>query len=72
MKLFKGSKNKYPGDEWTPVIKTSICTGEAVAGFKNLKTGKFEDIMLVRGDEDLKAFRKSYGIPDGEELPKIY
>lgn len=31
-----------------PQIKESICNGEQVAGFKNLTTGKFEKVMLIR------------------------
>ena len=46
-----------------PVIKCSICTGEQVAGFQDIHNGTFEDVMLIRGKEDLKVFRKKYGIP---------
>ena len=53
-----------------PVIKCSICTGEQVAGFKDLNTGIFTDIMLLRGDDDLLAFKERYGIT--EEIGKIY
>ena len=36
-----------------PVIRSSICTGEQVAGFKDLTSGKFEELMLLRDDRDL-------------------
>ena len=36
-----------------PVIRASICTGEEVAGFKDIRTGKIEEIMLIS-----IAFRK--------------
>ena len=52
-----------------PVIRSSICTGEKVAGFKNLSTGKFEDIMLIRNDADMKSFLKLYGVSP-EEITK--
>ena len=52
-----------------PVIRSSICTGEKVAGFKNLSTGKFEDIMLIRDDADMKSFLKLYGVSP-EEITK--
>ena len=48
-----------------PVIKASICNGEQVAGFKNIHTGKIEEVMLIKNRADLDAFKKMYGI-DGE------
>ncbi len=47
-----------------PVLRCSICTGEQVAGFKDLRTGKFTDIMLIRSDKDLQAFKEQYGVTD--------
>ena len=47
------------------VIKASICNGEQVAGFKNIHTGKIEEVMLIKNQADLNAFKKMYGI-DGE------
>lgn len=49
-----------------PVIRVSICTGERTAGFRNLQTGKFTEVMLVRSEEDLREFRRLYGLGDGE------
>ena len=48
-----------------PVLKTSICTGEQVAGFQDIHTGKIEEVMLIKNQADLDAFKKMYGI-DGE------
>ena len=45
-----------------PVIRSSICTGEQVAGFKDLHTGKFTDIMLIRDHKDMEEFTRKYGI----------
>ena len=53
-----------------PVLKCSICNGEQVAGFKNLQTGKIEEIMLVRNEKDLQKFRETYHITDSIE--KVY
>ena len=53
-----------------PLIKASICNGEQVAGFKNLTTGKFEEVMLIRNSSDLDTFKSMYGIHD--EIEKIY
>lgn len=49
-----------------PVIRASICTGERTAGFRNLQTGKFTEVMLVRTEADLREFRRLYGLGDGE------
>ena len=49
-----------------PVIRSSICTGEQVAGFRDLRTGKFMEIMLVRDNEDMEEFSKKYGISRNE------
>ena len=71
-----GNSSKTPAaafdrSEKTPAIKSSICTGETVAGFL-LKDGKrFEEIICIRSNADLKAFQKKYGITDGE-LKHIY
>ena len=54
----------------TPVIRCSICTGGQVAGSRRKDTGAFEEIMLIRSDADLQAFRDTYGI-DGD-IEKIY
>lgn len=45
-----------------PVIKTSICNGEQAAGFKDIHTGKFEEVMLIKSQADLEYFKKMYGI----------
>ena len=49
-----------------PVIRSSICTGERVAGFLNPKTGKFEEIMLIRTEADLREFTTSYHVSRDE------
>ena len=50
-----------------PVIKASICNGEQVAGFKDIHTGKIEEVMLIKNQADLDAFKKMYGIDDDIE-----
>ena len=52
-----------------PIIRASICTGEQVAGFKDLVTGEFHEIMLIRGEKDLEDFKKAYGV---EKVEKEY
>ena len=72
MGLFKKriAKKSYDKAYMKPVIRASICTGEQVAGFKDVRTGKIEEIMLIKCPEDLKNFKKMYGIT--EEITKEY
>ncbi len=53
-----------------PVIRSSICTGEKVAGFRDRETGRFTEVALLRSKGDLAAFRQKYGIT--EDIPTIY
>ena len=67
-------KGKMPTVVFDPkqqkaVIRCSICTGEQVAGFQDIHTGKFEEVMLIRGEVDLQHFKEQYGV---EEITKIY
>ena len=41
---------------------TSLRNGEQVAGFKDIHTGKIEEVMLIKNQADLDAFKKMYGI----------
>ena len=60
----------YDKENKKPVIKASICNGEQVAGFKDIHTGKIEEVMLIKSPADLELFRKTYGIE--EEIAKEY
>lgn len=59
-------KEAYDKDKLKPVIKSSICTGEKVAGFKDLQTGKFTEIMLIRNNKDMDTFLEKYDISIAE------
>ena len=60
----------YDKEHKKPIIKASICNGEQVAGFKDLRTGKMEEVMLVRNEADLNLFKQQYGME--EEIGKEY
>lgn len=60
----------YDKENKKPVIKSSICNGEQVAGFKDIHTGKVEEIMLIKSPADLDKFKSKYGI--NEEITKEY
>lgn len=70
---FKKQQNKAPlsfdREIYKPVLRCSICTGEQVAGFKNLNTGKFEEVTLIKNEKDLTEFMNRYGI---SEISKEY
>lgn len=44
------------------VIRASICNGEQVAGFKNIHTGEFHEVMLIKNDDDKTTFMKTFGL----------
>lgn len=73
MKLFKRKqqevKKEYDRENQKPVLHCSICTGEQVAGFKDIHTGKFEEVMCIKDDSDLDRFKSMYGV---EEVGKEY
>lgn len=72
MELFKKKTipHSYDKEAEKPLIRASICNGEQIAGFKNLHTGEFREVMLIRGFEDLETFKKQYGIRD--QITKEY
>lgn len=67
----KRETRTYDRETQAPVIRASICTGEKVAGFRNLRTGRFTEIMLLRTPGDLEEFRRLYGI-GGDEITTQY
>ena len=64
----KRETRTYDRETQKPVIRASICTGEKAAGFQDLRTGKFTEVMLIRTSADLEEFRRLYGI-GGDEIP---
>ncbi len=57
-------KKDYDKENKRPVLKCSICNGEQVAGFKDIHTGRFEEVMLIRNERDLDIFQKTYDITE--------
>lgn len=57
-----GGKFPYDPAEHYAVIRSSICTGEKVAGFRSRSDGHFTDVMLIRSPEDIEHFKKLYGL----------
>lgn len=66
-----GKRKKEPAVQYdkagkVPVIHSSICTGEQVAGFKDLSSGRFEELMLIRSGADLLEFTRLYQVEEDE------
>lgn len=59
----------YDRANQVPVLHCNICTGEQVAGFRDIRTGKFEEVELIRDEVQLQAFLKRYGI---DQITKEY
>lgn len=57
-------RKTYDAEIEYPVVRSSICTGEKVAGFKEKQTGKFRDVMLIRSEKELEEFKNMYGIDE--------
>ena len=55
---------QYDKENTKPVLKCSICTGEQVAGFKDIHSGKFEEVMLIKNSRDLDVFKQLYQVKD--------
>ena len=64
MGLFKKKTivKTYDKESKKPIIEAIICNGEQVAGFKDIRTGRIEEIMLIKKPADIEDFKKMYGI----------
>ena len=72
--LFHRSDSRFSVEEFDPntydaVIRSSICTGEKVAGFRNKKDGTFTEVMLIRSQKDIEEFKSTYHV---EKVTTIY
>ena len=65
------SMHRYDPDRKHPVLRTSIANGEQVAGFIDAVTGRFEPVMLIKNDDDLKDFIYRYGIKDQSAIRRM-
>lgn len=54
-----------------PVVKKSICTGEATVGFVDKNTGHYRDIRKVTSPVEIEAFCEEVGI-DPQTIRTIY
>lgn len=66
----KSEHKSFDPAKQKPILHCSICNGEQVAGFKDLETGHFEEVMLIKNATDLDKFKSEYGI--NGEIEKEY
>ncbi len=52
----------FPPEDYEPVIRSSICTGERVGCMRHRRTGKLQELMLIRTNEDVEEFCRRYGV----------
>lgn len=60
----KAAYLEYDRENQIPILKCSICNGEQIAGFKDIHSGKFQEVMLIRSQQDLSDFLLQCGIND--------
>ena len=65
------STHSYDPKRKHPVLRTSIANGEQVAGFMDIVSGRFEPVMLIKNDDDLKDFIYRYGIKDQSAIRRM-
>ena len=58
---------RFPPEDFEPVLRCSICTGEQTACLRDRKTGELHEVMPIRSEEELEAFCQRYG-----KVRKIY
>ena len=69
MRLFgkrQEERLSYDRSAQYPVVRSSICTGEKVCGFKDRESGRFTEYGTIRSDADLQSFMDKYGISKEE------
>ena len=76
MKLFRKEKPpaapNYPPEQYEPVIRSSICTGEQVACMRDRETGKLHEVMLLRTAADRDEFCRLCSIADPTSIKTVY
>ena len=60
---------EYDREHEVPVLRCSICNGEQVAGFRDLRSGHFREYTLIRSRQELEEFQSQCGV---EQIPKEY
>ncbi len=67
----KNDPPAFPPEDYEPVIRCSICTGEQVACMRDRRSGHLQEVMLLRSPDDLVVFCRQYGV-EHEQIRKVY
>ena len=67
----KETAPQFPPEDYEPVIRCSICTGEKVACMRHRASGRLQEIMLIRTPGDLDEFCRRYGL-EKEKIRSVY
>lgn len=62
-KIISGAFDK---ENWKPVICRSVIDGGQVAGFKEIHTEEFMEVMIIRNSKDMDEFLEAYDISVAE------
>ena len=62
---------EFPPEDYEPVLRCSICTGEQVACMREKSSGRLREVMLIRSEEDLSRFCRAYHV-EKERIKKVY
>lgn len=60
--FFKEESSPFSSETHYAVVRSSICTGEKVAGFRDKRDGRFIEVALIRNPKDLEKFKEKYGV----------
>ncbi len=74
MGLFGKKKKDLPKirtEQYEPVLRASICTGEQVLCLKDRQTGAMHELMLIRSFGELAEVCEANGIDPGS-VRKVY
>ncbi len=62
---------RFPPEEYEPVLRKSICTGEQTACVRERATGRLREVQLIRTRQELEEFCASCGA-DPDTIKTIY
>lgn len=64
--IYRKRGEGYDRNTMKPVVKNNLQNGEQTAGFKNLQTGEFLELMKIQDSKDMDQFLETYEISIAE------
>jgi hypothetical protein len=74
MSLFSRRKPqplRFPPEEYEPLLRQSICTGERTACVRERATGRIREVQLIRDQKELEDFCAACGT-EPDSIKTIY